>query len=53
MPIREEIDIVPDEIKLAARDVVDTLKPKNLTVAEVRDVLRYIDQTIEYNVYLK
>lgn len=42
-----------DRIKEAARDVIVALRPKQLTIAEVREVLKYIDDTIEFNVVLQ
>lgn len=42
-----------EKIKATAMEVVEFLKPKKLTIAEVRDVLDYIDKTIENNVRLK
>ena len=39
--------------KQAAKAVVDALRPLELTIAEVREVLEYINETIEANVVLK
>lgn len=41
------------KIREAARAVIDALKPERLTVAEVREVLNYISETIEHNVVLE
>lgn len=41
------------DVKAAAKAVVEALKPMELTVAQVRDVLQYINDTIEHNVVLK
>ena len=42
-----------DQIPRIAKVVIEALKPERLTVAEVREVLRYIDETIEHNVILE
>ena len=42
-----------EKIRAAAKEVIEALRPKKLTVAEVRDVLHYIDRTIESNVRLE
>ena len=42
-----------ENVKFAGKVVVDALKPLELTVAEVREVLAYINDTIEHNVVLK
>ena len=50
-----EFNISPREerIRAAAKEIIEALRPKKLTVAEVRDVLNYIDRTIESNVRLE
>lgn len=42
-----------EKTKQAAKTVVDALRPLELTIAEVREVLQYINETIEANVVLK
>lgn len=42
-----------ERLRNISRAVIEVLKPKALTVAEVREVLKYIDETIEHNVVLK
>lgn len=41
------------ETKERAKAVIDLLKPMELTISEVRDILLYIDHTIEKNVVLR
>ena len=41
------------DVKSAAKAVIDALKPMELTISQVREVLAYIDDTIEHNVVLK
>lgn len=41
------------ETKERAKAVIELLKPMELTVSEVRDILLYIDHTIEKNVVLR
>lgn len=41
------------ETKERAKAVIDLLKPMELTISEVRDILLYIDHTIEKNVVMR
>lgn len=45
----EDIDVLlmSDELKAVAKEVADLLRTKDLTVHDVRTVLRYIDHAIE------
>ena len=45
--------LLSDNLKPAVKDIVEALKPHKLTIAEVRQVLRYIDKTIDNNVVLE
>lgn len=45
--------MILETTKQAAKAVVDALRPLELTIAEVREVLAYINETIEANVVLK
>lgn len=42
-----------EQIRRITKVVVDALRPERLTVAEVREVLKYIDESIEHNVVLE
>lgn len=44
------IDCPPEKIKQAVAEVTKVLKPMSLTIAEVRTVLKVIDENIENNV---
>lgn len=40
-------------VKERAMKVIEALRPMELTIAEVREVLKYINETIEKNVVLR
>ena len=49
----DSVAFVREDIKKAAKVVIEALKPLELKISEVREVLAYIDDTIEHNVVLK
>ena len=45
--------LLPDKLEPIVKEVVEALKPHKLTVTEVRQVLSYINKTIDDNVFLE
>ena len=41
-------DYTMDELQKIADEVIDMLRPKHLTIADVRDVLKLIDEGLEF-----
>lgn len=39
-----------NELKNIADEVLDMLRPKGLTIADVRSVLRFVDENLEFEV---
>ena len=48
-----EAYLLSDEVKAAAKEVVELLRTKGMTVSEVHDLLAYIDQSIDHISVLK
>ena len=42
-----------EQTREAIKAVVAALKPLNLTIADIREVLRAVDETLDYNAVLK
>ena len=39
-----------DELQKIADEVIDMLRPKGLTFADVRDVLKFVDENLEFEI---
>lgn len=42
-----------ERLKAVSKKIIAVLRDAEMTVADVREVLRYIDETIEYNAVVK